>query len=66
MMASTHIYTKQEEIANAITHGIGALLSVAALVLLIVYASLEGTALHVMSFIIYGLTMSFRILMELV
>lgn len=56
-MASTHVYSKKEEIANATTHGIGAALSVAALVLLIVYASLEGTALHVISFIIYGLTM---------
>jgi len=57
MMASTHTYTKREEIANAMTHGIGALLSVAALVLLIVFSSIEGTAFHVISFIIYGVTM---------
>jgi hemolysin III len=56
-MASTHIFTKREEIANAAIHGIGAILSLAALVLLIVYSSLEGTALHVVSFIIFGLTM---------
>ncbi len=36
-MATTHTFTKQEEIANAITHGLGALLSVAGLVLLIVF-----------------------------
>jgi len=56
-MANTHTYSKNEEIANAITHGIGVLLSIAALVLLIVYASLKGTALHVVSFTIYGSTM---------
>ncbi|GIP35790.1 hemolysin III family protein [Paenibacillus sp. J2TS4] len=56
-MANTHVFTKREEIANATIHGIGAVLSVAALVLLIVFASLQGTALHVISFIVYGVTM---------
>ena len=56
-MAATHVYTRREEIANSITHGIGALLSVAALVLLIVFASLKGTTLHVVSFTIYGSSM---------
>ncbi|WP_339061393.1 hemolysin III family protein [Tepidibacillus marianensis] len=56
-MANTHTYTRNEEIANAITHGIGVLLSIAALVLLIVFASLKGTALHIVSFSIYGATM---------
>ncbi|WP_028563866.1 PAQR family membrane homeostasis protein TrhA [Paenibacillus pinihumi] len=56
-MANTHTYTRREEVANAITHGIGALLSVAALVLLIVFASLKGTAWHVVSFTIYGSAM---------
>ncbi|PZD94692.1 hemolysin D [Paenibacillus sambharensis] len=56
-MANTHTYTRKEEIANAITHGIGAALSVAALVVLIVFASLKGTALHVVSFSIYGTAM---------
>lgn len=56
-MANTHIFYKDEEIANAITHGIGALLSVAALVLLIVYSSLQGTPWHIVSFTIYGVTM---------
>ena len=36
-MANTYTYPRREEIANAITHGIGAALSVAALVLLIVF-----------------------------
>ena len=37
-LANTHVYTRKEEIVNAITHGIGVLLSIAALVLLIIYA----------------------------
>ena len=56
-MATTHTFSKGEEIANSITHGIGAALSVAALVLLIVYSSLYGTAWHVVSFTIFGVTM---------
>ncbi|KIL74316.1 PAQR family membrane homeostasis protein TrhA [Bacillus badius] len=56
-MANTHMFSKGEEIANSITHGIGALLSIAALVLLIVYSSLYGTAWHVVSFTIFGATM---------
>lgn len=56
-MAATYVYTKREEIANAATHGIGAALSVAALVLLIVTASFTGSALYVVSFIVYGVTM---------
>lgn len=56
-MANTHTYDRREEIANAITHGIGTLLSVAGLVLLIVFSSLKGTAWHVVSFTIYGVSM---------
>lgn len=56
-MANTHVYTRREEVANAITHGIGTVLSIAALVLLIVFASLEGNAWHVVSFTIYGVSM---------
>jgi len=56
-MADTHSFTKGEELANAITHGIGVALSIAATVLLIVFAALKGTALHVVSFSIYGTSM---------
>jgi hemolysin III len=56
-MADTHVYTRKEELANAITHGLGTLLSIAGLVLLIVFASLEGSVWHVVSFTIYGVTM---------
>ncbi|MBC8402837.1 MAG: hemolysin III family protein [Candidatus Marinimicrobia bacterium] len=43
-----------EEIANSITHGIGAALSVAALVLLVVFAALRGDAWRVVGFSIFG------------
>ncbi len=56
-MARTHTFSKGEEIVNAITHGIGALLSIAALVLLIVFAVDRGTVLHTVSVTIYGVTM---------
>ena len=56
-MATTHTFSKGEEIANSITHGIGSLLSIAALVLLIVYSALYGNAWHVVSFSIFGATM---------
>lgn len=56
-LADTYTYTRREEIANAITHGIGALLSVAALVVLIVFSSLYSSAWHIVSFTIYGTTM---------
>jgi hemolysin III len=53
----TSLFDAKEEIANAITHGIGALLSIAALVLLVVMASFEGSAWHVTGFAIFGSTM---------
>ncbi|MBC8400486.1 MAG: hemolysin III family protein [Candidatus Marinimicrobia bacterium] len=43
-----------EEIANSITHGIGAALSIAALVLLVVFAALQGDAWRVVGFSIFG------------
>ncbi|MCK5739293.1 hemolysin III family protein [bacterium] len=49
--------TPGEEIANSITHGIGAALSIAALVILVVFASLYGDAWRVVSFSIYGTTL---------
>ncbi len=49
--------TVGEEIANSIIHGIGAALSLAALVLLVVYASLYGDAWRVVSFSIFGTTL---------
>jgi hemolysin III len=48
---------KREEIANAVTHGIGTGLSIAALVLLAIISALEGTASHVIGFTIFGGTL---------
>lgn len=49
--------TIPQEIANSITHGIGALLSIAAIVLLVIFSANRGSALRVVSFIIFGTTM---------
>ncbi|MEN8117755.1 MAG: hemolysin III family protein [Bacteroidota bacterium] len=49
--------TLREEIFNSITHGIGTLLSIAALVVLIVFAAIRGNAWHVVSFSIFGTTL---------
>jgi len=46
-----------EEIVNAITHGIGSLLSIAALVVLIIVAGRHGDIWHLVSFSIYGSTL---------
>ena len=46
-----------EEIFNSITHGIGTVLSIAALVLLIVFAAIKGNVWHVVSFSIFGSTL---------
>jgi hemolysin III len=51
------IFSKREEISNAITHGIGALLAISALVMLVVFSALNGTAWHVVSFAIFGATL---------
>ncbi len=50
-------YSKGHELANTITHGIGVALSLAGLVVLVVFAALRGTVWHVVSFSIYGTTL---------
>jgi hemolysin III len=47
-------YEPKEEKFNVISHALGLVLSIVALVLLVVFASLEGTAWHIVSFSIYG------------
>lgn len=54
----TPLYTIGEEIANAITHGIGVLLGIAGLVILIVKAVLTGAEpTHLASAIVFGCSM---------
>ena len=50
-------YSVGEEIAHTITHGIGALLSIAGLAVLVAFATLNGDAWHVVSCSIYGATL---------
>lgn len=56
-MITVHKFSKKEEIANALTHGVGVILSIAALILLIGFSTVYGTPKHVLSFTIYGITM---------
>lgn len=56
-MSNTHIFSKREEIANATIHGVGAIFSIAALVILIVSSVMHGTAWHVVSFTLFGSSM---------
>ncbi|TVQ17323.1 MAG: hemolysin III family protein, partial [Bacteroidetes bacterium] len=49
--------TPAEELANAITHGIGLGLAIAALVILVVYANLRGDIWHLAGFAIFGVTL---------
>lgn len=51
---TTKIFSVLEEKINVISHGIGFLLSIAALVLLVIRASLHGNVFHIVSFTIFG------------
>jgi len=50
----TTFYEPKEEKFNVISHAIGLVLSIVALVLLVVYSSLYGNSWHIVSFSIYG------------
>lgn len=54
MAIKSKAYEPREEMWNVITHGLGLLMSIAALVLLVVYASIYHTVWHIVSFSIYG------------
>ncbi|MEN8120767.1 MAG: hemolysin III family protein [Bacteroidota bacterium] len=47
-------YSYKEELFNTISHGIGLVLSIPALIMLVVYANIEGNIWHIVSFSIYG------------
>ncbi|MET2986608.1 PAQR family membrane homeostasis protein TrhA [Aureibaculum conchae] len=55
-MKNEHLtyYNSKEEKLNVITHAIGLVLSIVALVLLIIHANKHGTARHIVSFTIFG------------
>ncbi len=50
-------YMILNEVLNAVTHGIGASLSIAGLVILLVKGARLGSAVHVVSYAIYGSTL---------
>ncbi len=49
--------TPTEELANAITHGTGLLLAVAALVILIIFANSKGDIWHLIGMTVFGTTL---------
>ncbi|ALC81343.1 MULTISPECIES: PAQR family membrane homeostasis protein TrhA [Bacillus] len=51
------MFTLKEEIANAVTHGIGVLLSIPALVFLVLFAVKYGDSWDIVSFSIFGASM---------
>ena len=57
MDTSISSYSIGEEIANSITHGIGIVLAIAALVVLTAYAGIYGNAWHIVSVSVYGTTL---------
>ena len=57
-------YTLGEEVANSVTHGIGALLALAALPLLVVLAVRSGDGLHLAAALVYTITMLVEYLMS--
>lgn len=50
-------YSLGEEIANAVTHGVGALFSIVALTIMVVFAALFGNMWQIVSVAIYGGTL---------
>ncbi len=61
-MTANKRFTKGEELANSISHGLGAVFAIVALVLMAVFSTRYGTTWHIVSFVIYG---SFLILLYL-
>jgi hemolysin III len=56
-IAQSSQYTLMEEILNSVTHGAGALVSIAGLALLIFFSSLYGETSHIVSCTIFGITL---------
>lgn len=56
-MNATKRFTKSEELANAISHGLGTVLSVIGLIILVLFAVNEGDINKTISLIVFGSTM---------
>ena len=52
--SSAKYYSPLEEKINIISHGIGLILSIIALLILIIHAVINGSSLHIISFTIFG------------
>lgn len=52
-------FSNKEDLANALSHFAGAILSVAALVLMVVYSALQGNVWHLISSTVFGFSMVF-------
>jgi hemolysin III len=50
-------YSQGEELANSITHGIGAILAIVGLAVMTAFATLFGTAWHIVSCSVFGATL---------
>ncbi len=48
---------KKEELINVITHGLGAVLSVVALILLVTYSAINGKVVHIISSVVFGVSL---------
>lgn len=59
LRANLKQYSRGEEIANSIIHGLGALLGVVGMTVLLVFAILYGTRAHFISYLIYGSSLIF-------
>lgn len=56
-MSTSRAYTRNEEIFNSISHGIGILLAVVGTAVMVTLSALRGSALAVAASVIYGLTL---------
>ncbi len=57
MESDLNRYSASEEITNSITHGLGIILSIIALIILVVSAGIYGNTRHIISVSIYGATL---------
>lgn len=57
LMKETRQYSTGEEIANSVSHGVGVLLSIAALVLLIIRAMDHGGGVHLVAALLMGISL---------
>jgi hemolysin III len=52
-------FSDREDLANSLSHMAGAILALAGLVIMVVFSSRYGTAVHIVSSIVFGLSMIF-------